>query len=383
MFTYRGKFITDKSGFQGLFLYVSVKAGKVKTVEFFNYLLQSYVKYSKICIVKVKKLISIVMPAKNAAPYLRPCIDSILAQSYQNWELVVVNDSSTDQTSEILWEYSHQNDKIQWLDNQGNGIIDALRTAYAQVNGQFIHRMDADDIMPLNKLKLLVESWTPNSVVTGKVKYFSDEWMVGLGFQNYENWINNLMSADNFWEDVYMECPIPSPGWLMDRDDFDRIGGFNSDYLPEDYDFCFRAYKHGTDVVRVQEVIHHWRDSQNRTSRKLPIYFPMAYYPLKVRRFLDIDFNRTKELVLWGAGKKGKRVASLLNEAGQQFIWITDNPKKQGVTIHDVVLSSPSDINWANKQLILAVSSPEDKAKIQERLDQTSLKKAKDYWWFC
>ena len=55
------------------------------------------------------------------------------------------------------------------------------------------HRMDADDIMPINKLGLMIDHWKPKSVVTGKVSYFSSDWLVGLGFQNYEKWINQLM----------------------------------------------------------------------------------------------------------------------------------------------------------------------------------------------
>jgi glycosyltransferase involved in cell wall biosynthesis len=331
----------------------------------------------------VKKLISILIPAKDAGPYLNTCIDSILNQSYPNWELIVINDSSSDNTWSILNHYQNHNEQIKVYENNGSGIIAALQTAYLHSNGSFIHRMDADDVMPVNKLELLMNSWEKGCLSTGMVQYFSDEWLVGLGFQNYEKWINNLMISENLWEDVYMECPIPSPAWLIERSDFERIGGFESSLLPEDYDFCFRAYANKIKINTVKEVIHLWRDSQNRTSRKVPIYFPIAYYPLKVYYFLKIDRDFSKKMVLWGAGKKGKKVAALLKQNSADFIWCTDSIKKIGVDIDGTVLKASSSINFLDKQLIIAVSSPEDKIDIQRRLDAQNLRKAVDYWWFC
>ena len=321
------------------------------------------------------------MPAKNVETYVKACIESILDQSFLDWELIVVDDHSTDGTKAILKAFETQDNRIKVLSNNGKGIVDGLRWAYTHSSGEWIHRMDADDIMPGRKLEMLMEQWQPGSIVTGKVHYFSDEWLVGLGFQNYEAWINDLMESNDFWSDVYMECPIPSPAWLISRADFKAIGGFESHLMPEDYDLCFRAYKSGIEVRTVKEVVHHWRDSQNRTSRKEPIYFPMAYYPLKLHYFLDIDYDPSKDLVLWGAGKKGKRLASLLQERNIAFRWVTDNVKKQGVSIYNVVLQAPVNLNGC--QLILAVSAPDDKVEIQEQLHDSPLVKGKDYWWFC
>ncbi len=328
-------------------------------------------------------LISVLIPVKNPGIYLKSCLDSILNQSYQNFEIIAVDDSSTDGSAETLFEYSNAYSNFSTYRNQGSGITNALQTAYNHSKGDYVHRMDADDIMPTNKLKALLDQWKKGCVVTGKVKYFSDEWLVGLGFKNYESWINNLMDSKSFWEDVYMECPIPSPAWLMERKDFESIGGFDSAFLPEDYDLCFRVYKAKMDVVCVKEVVHLWRDSQNRTSRKLPIYFPMAYYPLKVKYFMEIDRDKKKPLLLWGAGKKGKRIANLLLENKQDFVWCTDNNKKIGVDIYNKNLKDCKTLVLNDYQIILAVSSPQDKREINKVLANSSLKKSKNYWWFC
>lgn len=323
------------------------------------------------------------MPVKNAALYLQQCLDSIAAQSETDWELIAVNDWSEDASNEILAEFAEHRTNVLVVNNIGQGIVESLKRAYSLSKGDWIHRMDADDIMPVNKLKTMLEAWQPNSVVTGKVKYFSDEWLVGLGFQNYQNWLNRLMDSGDIWQDVYMECTLPSPAWLMHRNDFDNIGTFNSERLPEDYDLCFRVYKSGLKVVTIKEVIHLWRDCQNRTSRKLPIYFPMAYYPLKVHYFLEIDRNREKPLLLWGAGKKGKRIAQLLIEKGEVFVWATDNLKKVGVNIYGQIILNVDEVKIADYQLIIGISSPKDKKIVQVELDKLNVQKAKDYFWFC
>ncbi len=85
------------------------------------------------------------MPVKNAAPFLDECIESIISQSYSNWELLAVNDNSTDETLEILKRFSTLDSRITAVNNRKNGIIEALKTGYNISKGAFITRMDADD----------------------------------------------------------------------------------------------------------------------------------------------------------------------------------------------------------------------------------------------
>lgn len=323
------------------------------------------------------------MPVKNAAPYLQACLDSIAMQSERKWELIAVNDGSEDESLALLNDFALGRDNVLIANNKGAWIISALQLAYSLSKGEYVHRMDADDIMPPDKLKMMLEAWESNSIVTGKVQYFANDESIGLGYENYQNWLNQLMDSGDIWQDVYRECTLPSPAWLIHRDDFDNLGAFNSELLPEDYDLCFRCYKAGLKLVTIKSVIHFWRDSQNRTSRKLPIYFPMAYYPLKVHYFLEIDRNYAKPLLLWGAGKKGKLVAKLFVEKGEKFTWATNNPKKAGVNIYNKILQNISNLKLANYQIALVVSSPEDKIEVQEELDSFGLTKAEDYFWFC
>ena len=124
-----------------------------------------------------ESLVSIITPFKNTGLYLKECIESIQNQTYKNWELLIVDDHSSDNSSEIIAGYAHDDSRIKLLKNQASGIISALRTGYTHSSGQFITRMDSDDIMAKNKLKYLVNNlreYGTGHVATGLVKYFSD-----------------------------------------------------------------------------------------------------------------------------------------------------------------------------------------------------------------
>ena len=97
------------------------------------------------------------MPVKNAGTYLKPCLDSILAQTYTNWELIAVNDGSTDGSAEVVSKYANENSNIHVVDSEGKGIVAALRNGYGLSSGEWIHRMDSDDLMPAEKLQLLIK----------------------------------------------------------------------------------------------------------------------------------------------------------------------------------------------------------------------------------
>jgi glycosyltransferase involved in cell wall biosynthesis len=322
------------------------------------------------------------MPVKNAGTYLKPCLDSILAQTYSEWELVAVNDGSTDGSETVLEEYAQEHDSIKVVNSDGAGIVPALQMAYKLSKGDKIHRMDADDLMPANKLELMAEAIAEGSVVTGKVSYFCDEREVGEGFQKYTSWLNGLMGSGSFWRDIYRECPLPSSAWLIYRSDFECVGGFDSDFMPEDYDLAFRILKYKLKVIRLNEVVHHWRDSETRTSRNEEQYFPLAYLPLKVHYFLELHRDESVVLVLWGAGKKGKLVAKELLKRNVMFTWITNNEKKVGKDIYGVVLASYIEQELANAQTIISLSSPAEKAEVQARLNREELINNHDYYWF-
>lgn len=331
-------------------------------------------------------MISILMPVKDTAQYLKECVDSIISQTEYNWELIAVNDNSTDQSNELLNEYALKDDRIRVYQNTGNGIIDAIRLAFKNAKGDLITRMDSDDIMHIDKLKVLKNNLIKSgegNIATGLVKYFSEKEL-GNGFQNYEKWLNSLIQKGSNFTEIYKECVIPSPCWMVFRTDLIKCEAFTPNVYPEDYDLTFRFYINGLAPIPCNQVLHYWRDYTTRTSRTHEHYSDNTFLALKIDYFLKHDYNLNKQLIVWGAGAKGKSLAKKLILLGIDFHWICDNPKKIGKHIYEkLMLPFNSLETLSNTQSIITVANPKEQEIIKSYFSRRNDLPMIDYFFFC
>ncbi len=331
-------------------------------------------------------LVSIIMAVKDTEPYLRDCLDSIVEQSYFNWELIAVNDHSTDRSLDILNDYASKDSRIRVFNSEGQKLIPALQTGVKHCRGPLINRMDSDDKMPDYKLKKLVKEWQKHGkgyVIAGGTEHFVDEGKVGDGFVRYEQWLNGVAKHGLHAEEIYQECVIPSHSWIIHKDDFDRVGAFDPMVYPEDYDLCFRFYKAGIKIIGINIVLHYWRDRSDRISRTWDCYKDNRYFELKLRYFYELDRDNKRPLVLWGAGRNGKDMAKLLKIREAHFHWVCDNPKKIGKEIYGIVMEGYKHIpDLSNPQIMIVVSSPKSKKIIRNQLNDWMKKPIGDFWFF-
>ena len=115
-----------------------------------------------------KETISIIIPMYNAELFLHECISSVLAQSYENWELLLVNDGSTDGTSIICNEYTLRDKRIRYIEKENGGVSSARNTGIMQANGKYITFIDSDDIVKKEYCEKLIEKMKP---AVGMVAY--------------------------------------------------------------------------------------------------------------------------------------------------------------------------------------------------------------------
>lgn len=332
-------------------------------------------------------LVSIIMAAKNTAPYLPKCIDSIIRQTYKNWELIAINDHSSDRTPDILNWYADKDDRIKVVHSRKPKLIPTLKEGYAQAKGELINRMDSDDYMPDDKLEALVTEWLKygkGHVIAGGTEHFVEKGEVGDGFRRYDSWLNEIAKNEKHYEEIYQECVIPSHCWIIHKEDFDSVDGFNPEVYPEDYDLCFRFYKKKLKVHGIDKVLHYWRDREDRISRTWEEYKDNRYYDMKLRYFYQIDRDRDRPLLLWGGGKNGKDLAKLLLEEEDTFDWVCDNDRKVGKDVYGIKMQHFTALRAMKKpQILIAVASPDDKIIIRKLLHEWGKKPAEDYWFFA
>lgn len=324
------------------------------------------------------------MPVKNAGKYLHECLSSIRRQTFSFWELVVVNDHSTDETQEILEQHASEDPRILPLRNTHSGITPALSLAFKHCTGEFITRMDGDDIMPDNRLELMTEAidaLPEKTVVTGKVRYFGTE-PVSEGYISYQNWLNERADQQDHWQWVYRECVIASPNWICRRSDLENIGGFASLSYPEDYHLVLRWFSSGFSIHSLSETTLLWREHPERTSRNSELYNQAHFFRLKIAHFLGNQLQR-HSLALWGTGTKGRLTADILKVHQQTFTWMDLSPEKYKEGIQGIPVSHFSNIEkMTGIKLLIAVYPPEkERIRLERYLSDLNLKMGRDFWY--
>ncbi|MEM9647475.1 MAG: glycosyltransferase family 2 protein [Bacteroidota bacterium] len=330
--------------------------------------------------------VSILIPFKNTEPYLPECLDSILDQTYRDWEVIAVDDGSTDESKVLVQNYAAQDKRIKLLKNQGQGIIPALQTAYSSATGNFITRMDSDDIMVPERLEWMANALQFHGnkhIAIGQVKYFSHRG-ISNGYERYEAWLNQLTAEGKNYSEIYKECVIPSPCWMVHSTDFDSAEAFNPNRYPEDYDLTFRFYAIGLKVIPCKKVLHHWRDYDTRTSRTHEHYAQNYFLDIKLHYFLKLDYRPERPLVVWGAGYKGKTIAKRLLEQEIEFVWLCDNPLKIGKKIYGQELVHFETLkNLEQPQSIVTVANEAAQKDIRHFFAQAKQAPMQDYFFFC
>lgn len=333
-----------------------------------------------------KPLISILTPFKNTNVFLSECIESIISQTYSNWELLIIDDHSTDESFDTVASYSKKDSRIKLYKNPGNGIIQALQFAFNQSKGEYITRMDSDDIMHPEKLQIMLndlQNHGKKHVALGLVSYFSDEG-ISEGYSKYESWLNELTKQGTNYTEIYKECVIASPCWMVHRDDLIPCDAFNPNRYPEDYDLTFRFYKQQLKCIPSQQLLHYWRDYPSRTSRTHEHYAQNYFLDIKLHYFLELDYDASRALTVWGAGTKGKTIAKQLKKRKVPFIWICDNPKKVGKRIYGFELCDFDHLkSLQNPQSIVTVANEEAQQQIRHYFESQNMHPMIDYFLFC
>tara|TARA_R110002033_G_scaffold3561_2_gene19689 strand:+ start:22708 stop:23715 length:1008 start_codon:yes stop_codon:yes gene_type:complete len=331
-------------------------------------------------------LVSILVPFKNTEAFIAECINSILDQTYYNWEAIFIDDNSDDNSYTIVENYSKTDTRIKVYKNKQSGIIEALKTAYKHSSGSYITRMDSDDLMTPIRLETMVNSLEKHGkkhLAVGQVKYFRADGLSD-GFARYESWLNSLTIQGRNYSEIYKECVIPSPCWMLHRSDFEACNGFNSEIYPEDYELAFRFYKANFTCIPCDKVLLHWRDYSTRTSRTHEHYAENSFLDLKAKYFIELNYDASRPLAIWGAGHKGKTLAKILIKKNIPFYWICDNPKKIGKHIYDQELFNFNYLaELKNPQSIVTVANTKAQKEITRYFETQNMQTMIDYFFFC
>lgn len=197
-----------------------------------------------------EKLVSIIVPCYKQAEYLAETLESVLAQTYQNWECVVVNDGSPDNTDEIANRYVAKDNRFKYVWQENGGPSRARNAGIANSTGDYVLPLDADDLISPGYVEKAVDSlsrFPEIKLVYSKVDMFgSENGLLKLEEYDYEKFI---------WKNCIV-CTA-----MFRRADYDQTNGYNENMVhgDEDWDFWLSLLKKDDDVYRIDEVLFHYR----------------------------------------------------------------------------------------------------------------------------
>lgn len=210
--------------------------------------------------------VSVLMPVFNSAPFLRDSIDSILNQTFQDFEFVIINDGSTDQSEEIILSY-HDN-RIRYLKNEENiGLIKTLNRGLDIIKSEYIIRMDSDDISFPHRFQTQVDYMdrNPNMVVSGSSKqHFSGDTIV-------KHEVRSSVEEENILFKSIFNTSMPHPTIIIRNEVIQKYNiRYNKAYIgAEDKAMWLEMAQYGK-LGKITEPLIKYRVHENQiTSKKL------------------------------------------------------------------------------------------------------------------
>jgi glycosyltransferase involved in cell wall biosynthesis len=193
------------------------------------------------------------MPVYNAEPYLSLAIESILQQTFQDFEFIIVNDGSTDGSQAILDAYAKRDQRIKIVAQKNSGVVASANRAAELAQGEYIARMDADDVSLLHKLEQLITTADKHPdaiVICGGTEAIDKD-----GEFVYRHTVP--IRDEDIKLALHFRNPIANGATLVKRSAFHSVGGF-SDVFAEDCHLWIKLATEGK-FVGTGSVVYRWR----------------------------------------------------------------------------------------------------------------------------
>lgn len=322
--------------------------------------------------------ISVLLPVKNGGHYLQEAVDSILEQSHQNFELLVVDDHSEDGAVAGLREHP----KLTRLANTGLGVSAATNLAAKHAKGEYLARMDADDIAAPTRLAVQLQYLQDNPQIGlcgAEVNIFTDTGPVGGGYGRYQTWLNALQTPTSIANNLFVESPIPNPTVMFRKQTLTQLGGFHNPSWHEDYDLYLRAHFAGITMGKPAGVLLHWRDHQQRSTRNQERYLEKQLIGCKAH-YLATHVLGGRPVIICGTGPVSLAIHDALALEGvtvEAFVDIKTNAhrKKRDLPVVGYDAIEPQ----MNALCLGALGKPSSRLALQTIFDDKHMLVWRDY----
>jgi len=326
--------------------------------------------------------ISVILPFYNAATTLERAIQSIISQSFTDFEFILVNNNSTDTSEEIVQKFVVADKRVKLIHEKKQGVMFASNAGWNISNGEYTARMDADDWSHPDRLKLQSEFLDLNpeyGVVASLVKHIGHSEFTG-GMERFVEWSNSIVSYKEILNNRFIELPIVNPTAMWRREVAMKYGMYLSGSFPEDYEMWLRWLENGVKICKLDKVLLHWYDSDNRLTRTDSIYSDNSFYKIKTKylaKWLKTNNPFYPKVAVWGASKISRRRARLLESHGIEICCYIDTKKGRQL---DHKIYYYKDIPLPEEIFVLTyIKQIEHREEIREFLPQKGFEEGKNF----
>lgn len=204
-------------------------------------------------------VISVVMPVYNAEQYLDEAIQSILDQTFIDFEFIIINDGSSDSSLEIIRQFERQDERILLLDKNNGGIVEALNFGLSIAKGKYIARMDSDDIAYPNRFEEQLKAFGDNPEID--LVYTDTKLIDKNGNTVCDSWRPNL---EKTLLNLEINTFVPHPTVIFKKDSVLRVGCYTKERPhAEDLDLWLRMLNDGCKFFYLKQNLLYYRLNPN------------------------------------------------------------------------------------------------------------------------
>lgn len=304
--------------------------------------------------------VSVTMPCFNCEDTVARALDSLLSQTLDDFEIIAVDDGSTDGTADVLRHYAERDVRVRPILAEHGGVVAAANRAMQEARGAYIARMDADDESLPERLAKQVDllDRNPDLGLVGCRVRFGGCRTRCTGYAHYVDWTNTILDHDSISLHRFVEFPVPNPSIMVRRAALDVHGGYREGDFPEDYELLLRWLESGVRMAKVDAELLVWNDPPSRLSRTHPKYDVNAFYRIKTEylaRWLAANNPHHPVVYILGAGRTTRKRADLLRTYGVEFAAYYDlDPRKIGHIVHGIPVKHRQEVPEAGKAFCLS-----------------------------
>jgi glycosyltransferase involved in cell wall biosynthesis len=263
--------------------------------------------------------ISVLMPVRNAGRYLASAIASLRRQSFGDFEVIAVEDGSTDGSGERLERFARAEPRLRLLRLPPTGLPGALQAGLTLARGELIARQDADDVSHPERFArqraLLLEH--PEVDVVGCRLRLLPPTFAGLGMRRWVEWHNALLSHEEMAREVLVDSPLAHGSAMLRRPALERVCGWREFGGPEDLDLWVRLLRSGARFAKHPATLYAWRQLLGGVTRSTARCGREAFDALKLNALATGMLREHPRTTLIGVGASLERWTALLGSAGR------------------------------------------------------------------